>query len=132
MGISKEPLIRTTLIIRTDDKTKSAQRIKDWYASGTFDAVMDTYERMGTLERHNEFLNNEPVFNKIMTTTGTWTVDHDTLEVIGTTEEGEDRMPITLVVEHGITGEVIFHCMQASSYLFRDNRDGSTTVLFVD
>lgn len=127
-----DDLIRCTVIERGDAETKTNQRTKAWYNSGTLNVALDTYEGAGTLEAYNAVLDKLPVMNMIKTYTGTWAIDHIRMETVANRGAEEERMEITAVIEHGVTGEVIFHCMSAPSYFFRDNLDGSITALYVD
>ena len=76
--------------------------------------------------------------NNISTYTAEWTIDTEAMEIIildvdaDEEEDREVRMPITASIEHSESGEVIYHTLVSSSFLFRANEDGSVTGLFVD
>lgn len=129
--------LKTEIIVRMTELDVRNQNIRSWYELGGLSRFLDLYETTGTLEKHNIALHSQPVMNSISTFTGLWAVDKESMEMIFTdeddgTDEPEVRMPITCQIEHLETGEVIYHSLMSSSYLFRENEDGSVTGLFVD
>ena len=130
--------LKTTVIAHSNHTELEQQNIRDWYERGGLSLFLDLYEGTGTLEAYNVALNSAAAMNSISTYTAEWSVDKEAMEIIildvdaDEEEDREVRMPITATIEHLESGEVIYHTLVSSSFLFRANEDGSVTGLFVD
>ena len=127
--------LEATVITNDSMNDRGKQSTINWYSAGGLELFMEMYETTGTLEKHNEALDKLPVANWIGTFTAEQAIDLDTMEIIFLDKEADDeevRMPITAEIKHTGTGEVVYHTLMSTSFIFRLNEDKSVTNLYLD
>jgi len=127
--------LKTTVITNDNMNDAGKQNTINWYQHGGLALFLDLYETTGTLEKHNEALNDKPVMNWIATYQAEQAIDLETMEIVFIDEEidsNEIRMPITATIKHRETGETVYHTLMSTSFVFRLNEDKSVTSLYLD